>query len=400
VLRDGGGVYMLSRQDGTVINNNYIHHNRNEFGTIYLDAGCENITITNNVLAYNFSNYIFLQNSQSNNAYNAWNNTVTNTFVNNGTLRAHPQNSISGTTVVSGDNWPAAARAIINNSGLQSSYADIKNGTPAPEPPNGSKYEAEDAALLIARPETDHRNYSGTSFVANYLTRNVGASTTFTVNAAAAGAKNVTLRYSNGTGSSRTLSIYVNGTKIRQTNLPVTANWDTWGDKTETLSLNAGTNTIAYKYDTGDTANVNLDYISIDENPPVPPTGSKYEAEHAALFIASPATDHKNYSGTSFVANYVTGNVGASTTFTVNAAAAGTRNVTLRYSNGTGSSRTLSIYVNGTKIRQTNLPVTANWDTWSDKTETLSLNAGTNTIAYKYDAGDTANVNLDYIVVS
>jgi hypothetical protein len=263
VLRDGGGVYMLSRQDGTVINNNYIHHNRNEFGTIYLDAGCENITISSNVLAYNFSNYIFIQNSQSNDAYNAWNNTVTNTFVNNGTLRAHPRNNISGTTVVSGDNWPAAALAIINNAGLESAYADIKNGTPVPEPPVTTKYEAENAALNIARPMTDHLNYSGTAFVANYVTLNVGASTTFTVNVATGGPKNVTLRYSNATGSNRTLSVYVNGAKIRQTVLPVTANWDTWSDKTETLTLNAGTNTIAYKYDPGDTANVNLDYILV-----------------------------------------------------------------------------------------------------------------------------------------
>jgi hypothetical protein len=29
----------------------------------------------------------------------------------------------------------------------------------------------------------------------------------------------------------------------------------------------------------------------------------------------------------------------------------------------------------------------------------LTLNAGNNTIAYQYDSGDTANVNLDYILV-
>jgi hypothetical protein len=133
VLRDGGGVYMLSRQDGTVINNNYIHHNRNEFGTIYLDQGCENITIANNVLAYNFSNYIFIQDSVPPNAYN---NTVINTFVNNGRLRVYSQNSVSGTTVVTGDNWPPAARAIMNNAGLQSAYADIKGNTPTPPTPN------------------------------------------------------------------------------------------------------------------------------------------------------------------------------------------------------------------------------------------------------------------------
>jgi hypothetical protein len=64
-------------------------------------------------------------------------------------------------------------------------------------------------------------------------------------------------------GSPQTLSLYVNGVKIKQTTLPATADWDTWGDKVEMLNLNAGTNTIAYQFDVGDTGNVNLDYISL-----------------------------------------------------------------------------------------------------------------------------------------
>ncbi|RKP46779.1 carbohydrate-binding protein [Cohnella endophytica] len=261
--------------------------------------------------------------------------------------------------------------------------------------------EAEDADLVIAKKATDHSNYSGTGFVDNYNTGNIGAATTFTVYMASAGPANITLRYANGSGSSKTLSLYVNGVKIKQTSLPATANWDTWGNKAESLTLKAGSNTIAYKYDAGDTANVNLDYISYAGGTSPPPTPTtKAEAENAALVIAKKATDHSNYSGTGFVDNYNTGNIGASTTFTVYTASAGLSNVTLRYSNGMGISETLSLYVNGVKIKQTSLPATANWDTWGDKTESLNLNAGFNTIAYKYDVGDTANVNLDYILMS
>ena len=128
------------------------------------------------------------------------------------------------------------------------------------------------------------------------------------------------------------------------------------------------------------------------------PTGT-YEAESAALSGGAKVnTDHTGYSGAGFVDGYLT--QGPATTFTVSTAAAGPRNVTLKYANASGSDKTVSIYVNGSKIRQTTLPNLANWDTWSTKAESLTLNSGSNTIAYKYDAGDTGNINLDQIVVA
>ncbi|OMG01070.1 discoidin domain-containing protein [Paenibacillus sp. FSL R7-0337] len=130
---------------------------------------------------------------------------------------------------------------------------------------------------------------------------------------------------------------------------------------------------------------------------PVP--AGTYEAEAAALSGGAQVnTDHAGYSGTGFVDNYLA--QGPATTFTVNVPAAGTRNVTLKYANASGSDKTISIYVNGVKQRQTTLPNLTNWDTWSTKTEALPLNAGSNSIAYKYDAGDTGNVNLDLITVA
>ncbi|MCL4516432.1 MAG: DUF4968 domain-containing protein [Firmicutes bacterium] len=130
--------------------------------------------------------------------------------------------------------------------------------------------------------------------------------------------------------------------------------------------------------------------------PPLPPY--KYEAENASLSGgASVNTNHAGYSGTGFVDGYW--NAGAATTFTVNVPSAGDYDVTLRYANATGSNKTISIFVNNIKLRQTTLSNLANWDTWADKVETIPLNAGVNTISYKYDTGDTGNVNLDYILV-
>ncbi|OKP90244.1 glycosyl hydrolase [Paenibacillus sp. P3E] len=134
--------------------------------------------------------------------------------------------------------------------------------------PNGT-YEAEAAVLSGgAKTNTDHSGYTGSAFVDGYLTQ--GASTAFTVTAASAGSYDAALRYANASGSTKSLSVYVNGTKVKQTSLNNLANWDTWSTKVETLSLAAGTNTIAYKYDPTDSGNVNLDQLIL--TPGITPT--------------------------------------------------------------------------------------------------------------------------------
>jgi beta-glucosidase len=132
---------------------------------------------------------------------------------------------------------------------------------------------------------------------------------------------------------------------------------------------------------------------------PTGTTGTKYEAENAALSGgAAVATDHTGYSGTGFVAGYYGSGTGQTTTFTVNASAAGSRNVTLRYANSMGSAQTISIYVNGMHAADVSYANLANWNTWADSTTALTLNAGNNTITYQKDSGNGC-INLDYITV-
>jgi len=261
----------------------------------------------------------------------------------------------------------------------------------------GTLYEAENAALsggaVVA---TDHTGYTGTGFVAGYTDANKGnADTTFTANAPSSGSYSLALRYSNGTGSTMTLSLYLAGTKLKQISLSATADWNTWTTETETVSLNAGNDSVAYKFDAADTGNVNLDDLTVTAS-------ATYEAENAALSGGAViATDHTGYTGTGFVAGYTDTNKGnADTTFTANAATTGTYTLALRYSNGTGSTMTLSLYLAGTKLKQILLPATADWNTWTTETETVSLTAGNNAIAYKFDTTDTGNVNLDDITVT
>ena len=128
---------------------------------------------------------------------------------------------------------------------------------------SGNKYEGEAAVLSGgAKVNVDHTGYSGTGFVDGIQT--VGADVYFNVNVQTAGYYDVDLRYGNSMGSTMTESIYVNNTKIRQAALPNLSSWNTWGDKVDTLYLNAGNNSIAYKYDSTDTGNINIDYITIN----------------------------------------------------------------------------------------------------------------------------------------
>ncbi|GLY38034.1 hypothetical protein Amsp01_040580 [Amycolatopsis sp. NBRC 101858] len=132
------------------------------------------------------------------------------------------------------------------------------------------------------------------------------------------------------------------------------------------------------------------------------PAAVTYEAERATLSGgAGVNTDHTGYEATGFVDGYW--NQGAATTFAVNVPAAGTYNVGLRYANGPNPSagtKSVSVYVNGAKVRQTRLASTTTWDNWALQPEALPLAAGANSISYRFDSGDAGNVNLDNITVT
>ncbi len=59
VMFDGGGIYVLGRNDGTEISGNYIEEVRNDYGGIYLDNGAQGITVSENVLTDCYRNYIY-----------------------------------------------------------------------------------------------------------------------------------------------------------------------------------------------------------------------------------------------------------------------------------------------------------------------------------------------------
>src|ERR1017187_6771951 len=120
VMHDGGSIYNLSANPGTVISGNYMYNN-NGTVALYLDEGSRYLTLSGNVVqdagVWAFTNA------------NANNNTDGNTFSGNwynggatqvATGSTH-NNVLSNNVQVSGYNWPSGAQQVISQAGIQGS---------------------------------------------------------------------------------------------------------------------------------------------------------------------------------------------------------------------------------------------------------------------------------------
>ena len=249
-------------------------------------------------------------------------------------------------------------------------------------------YEAEEASLINAVTAKNLDDFSGDGFVDGLGT---GSKVTFTVDVPDAGDYAVRLRYSNGSGENKTISLYVNGEKVRTTTLSKMINWDTWGAQTENVPLQAGENTIAFSLDSGDTGSgVKLDCISL---------AYMYEAEEAeALNGNKVMADHQGYSGTGFAAGFEQN--GAGIRFHVETPQAGTYTMVVRYANGKNDAYaqklTCSVNGNAQKVRFSDL---GSWEEWEDRTVTVELKEGINTIDLVKNSDDSGGMNVDYITL-
>jgi hypothetical protein len=245
--------------------------------------------------------------------------------------------------------------------------------TPASAAP--TRYEAENATITQGVVESNHLNFSGTGFV--NCDNVIGSATQWTVNAPSAGTATITIRYANGTTTSRPADIAVNGTVVAAaSSFGSTGNWDTWANKTLTAPLNAGSNTVRVTA-TSAAGPPNLDYIDVEVG--APPEFTDYQAENATLSQATVATNHTGFTGTGFV-DY-TNVSGSYVQWTVSASAAGSVGFSIRYANGSTADRPMTITVNGTAIATAQpFNVTGSWDTWAEASFTATFNAGSNTI--------------------
>jgi hypothetical protein len=223
---------------------------------------------------------------------------------------------------------------------------------------------------------------------------NESSAVQFNVNTIESGEYFLDLRYAMGTygpTGDRNLSLYINDIYDQASDFITTGDWAVWSDTRNTVSLLPGNNTIKYEFDSSATGFVNLDFIQLLKI---------YEAEDTLLTGVASNNNHTGFNGFGFVDNVI--NIDDAAEFTVTVPVAGQYTVTMRYARGSAGpsgNRTLSVYVNGVDEVQALFTSTGAWDVWNDQTQTITLNAGSNTIKYQLDSDDTGWVNLDYITV-
>ncbi|MYS21840.1 Carbohydrate binding module (family 35) [Streptomyces sp. DvalAA-14] len=142
-----------------------------------------------------------------------------------------------------------------------------------------------------------------------------------------------------------------------------------------------------------------LDSLGASMQGTTPPSGGTlFEAETGTLSSGGTFdSNHLGFTGTGF-ANPANA-AGSYVDIPVTAAAAGTKTLTFRYSDGTTAARPATISVNGTSRGTLNFPTTANWDTWATASISVPLTAGTNTIRVTGTVAD-GPANIDSVTVS
>ncbi|MFE1546101.1 carbohydrate-binding protein [Streptomyces sp. NPDC058718] len=104
-----------------------------------------------------------------------------------------------------------------------------------------------------------------------------------------------------------------------------------------------------------------------------------YEAEASpAVCTGTIDSDWAGFTGTGFCNG--TNAAGAYAQFTVNAPAAGTATLAVRFANGTTTARPAALTVNGSAVASSTYEATGAWTTWATKTFTVPVNAGANTV--------------------
>ncbi|WP_425315488.1 family 43 glycosylhydrolase [Streptomyces viridochromogenes] len=144
---------------------------------------------------------------------------------------------------------------------------------------------------------------------------------------------------------------------------------------------------------------VTVDQLSlVKTSADTPPPPGRHEAETApAQCRGTIDSNQAGYSGSGFCNGDPA--VGAFAEFTVNSETARTATLGIRFANGaTTGARPASLVVNGATAGSLSFESTGAWTTWTTKTVTVSLNAGSNTI--RLDPTTAAGLpNVDYLDV-
>ncbi|MEV4145978.1 glycosyl hydrolase family 65 protein [Amycolatopsis sp. NPDC049691] len=152
-----------------------------------------------------------------------------------------------------GDGVPDAADRCADTAGTVS-------GCPAP-----SHLEAEDALNTGGvKTNVNHTGYSGRAFLDGLWAQ--GAASSFTLHRATSDPATtaLTVRYANANSDTRTMTLSVDGHRLRQVSFPkVSDSWDAWGTVTfADVPLTGRDPVVTLSYAPGDTGAINLDWLA------------------------------------------------------------------------------------------------------------------------------------------
>lgn len=127
-------------------------------------------------------------------------------------------------------------------------------------------------------------------------------------------------------------------------------------------------------------------------------TGDRYEAEAGTLVGVQSNNNHTGFTGTGFVDQF--GDAGDSVTVTVTAPESRRYGIVPAWANGTSTTATRTVWVDGSKAGQLKMTPTGGWDSWNSEAGFgVHLSAGTHTIRVAVEPGDAGFVNLDSITL-
>jgi hypothetical protein len=126
-MHDGGSIYNLSANPGTVIEDNYMYNN-NSTVALYLDEGSRYLTVSGNVVQ-DAGVWAFTNANPNNNTDDS---TFSGNWYNGGATEVATgsphDNVLSGNVQVSGYSWPSGAEQVISQAGIQGSSSGPPTG--------------------------------------------------------------------------------------------------------------------------------------------------------------------------------------------------------------------------------------------------------------------------------
>ncbi|NEB00326.1 carbohydrate-binding protein [Streptomyces sp. SID13726] len=172
-------------------------------------------------------------------------------------------------------------RSFIASAGLVAGTLVALSGTTAQAAT--TRYEAETGpAICTGAIETEYAGYSGSGFCNG--TNATGAYAQFTVSAASAGTATLSVRFANGTTTARAADIIVNGSTVSSASFESTGAWTGWTNKTLTVPVNSGTNTVRLN-PTSANGLPNVDYVDAETSGTTTPPAA------GTLYVSPSGTD-------------------------------------------------------------------------------------------------------------